>query len=159
MPRLPFVFTLLSSALLLAACKNDPTEPSARAVNVKATISQDTIADGDTATLTLLVENTTGNTVQLGFRTGCQLEPLVKASNNEIAYPPGGGYMCTMSLTSMTLDPYGMRSGTVDIHGTSSGAMFAGVLLKPGTYKAYAVLQSNGVTGEMRSAPVTFTVR
>lgn len=147
---------LLSVALFAAAsCAARVTGPDHTGpVRLTAHVNRIQIASLATATATFRVENGSPNTVTLHFNSGCQIMPFIVKQPNQVVYPAGGGWACTLALTELTLPPNGVSIVEVTvINGSSQGEL---VGLAPGDYVLYARLDSQEL--ELESERVTLQV-
>jgi len=157
-------------AALAAACV-DPSAPDLDAVAheglvLSMAVTPASISPGDTARLVARLANHNGHAVRLDFPSGCQILPHVESAGGKVVYPYGGGWGCTLALTSLTLGPGEAREQVLRWTGQSydyDRKTFAPVYspLPPGSYRAYAVLSGSyeGRRVELRSNTETVTVR
>lgn len=123
-------------------------------VRLTAHINRIQIAPLATATATFRVENGSPTTVTLHFSSGCQIMPFIAKQPNQVVYPAGGGWACTLALTELTLPPNGVSIVEVTVvNGPSQGEQ---VGLTPGDYVLYARLKSQEY--ELESERVTLQV-
>ena len=157
MRRPSFVYTLLLSSLLVLTCTQTPTETSG--LSLQATISSPTIPIGQFGRLTYRLQNLTSRSVSLTFSSGCQVLPFIEDVGDGVVYPPGGAYGCFAVITTITLPPFGEKVITQVVRGDTPSNATPGAVLPPGSYRGYAVLQSNSRQLELRSAAVAFEIR
>ena len=157
MRRPSFVSTLLPSSLLVLSCTQTPTETSG--LSLEATISSPIVPIGQTSTLTFRLHNLTSRSVSLTFSSSCQVLPFIEDVRDGVVYPPGGAYGCFAVITTITLPPFGEKVITQAVRGYTLSIAAPGAVLPPGSYRGYAVLQSNSRQLELRSAVVAFEIR
>ena len=157
MHRPSFACTLVPASLLALSCTQTPTETSG--LSLEATISSATILIGQADTLTFRLRNLTPSSVSLTFGSSCQLLPFIEDAGDGVVYPPGGSYGCLTVITTLSLPPFGVRVITQEVRGDTLSTAAPGAVLPPGSYRGYAVLQSNSRQPELRSAPVAFEIR
>lgn len=165
--------TLVCFALLiLAACQGvvdaEPRLDESRQEGISLTLSASTarISPGDTVRLTARLTNHTQLPVRLDFSSGCQILFYVENAEGKVVEPSGGGWGCTLALTSLQLAPGETQTRVHAWTGQTSHyepGSFK-VTYKPlpaGSYRAYATL--NGMRGEkqiaLRTAPETIELR
>ncbi len=118
--------------------------------------SRTTISPGQTATVTYQLENLSTLTITLHFADGCQILPYIAKASGEIVYPGGGGWGCTLALSSLTLPAGGSKTLDVTVGAASEGP-YPYVSLSPGSYSAYATVRSGELS--LTSASVLFTIQ
>jgi hypothetical protein len=148
-----------------AACAETPaTEPELRPVReidglrLEVAIDRDTIAVGDSATLTMRLRNDTDNLVQIDFNSNCQVIPFIARLPDGIGTPGGGGWGCATMLTSIQVPARGEVTRPLVVRGVSSAPTAAGAALLPGAYRAYAQLDVVSQRKQLRSPDLTFVV-
>jgi hypothetical protein len=155
-PRCPLVVAVLSS-LAVAACSNPTSPADSGPVRLQGTITQSTIARGDTATITFRLENTTTTSIVLNFNSGCTVLPYITdRQSGQVVHPSGGGWGCTAVLTSLELPSGGTKTVDVVVRAAETAAPTL-VALKPGRYDAYATLEDTNY--KLRSEAIVFTVQ
>jgi len=146
-----------AAAALTLSC--GVTSPGGGDLTLEATISSSVIPVGRTDTLRLRLRSLSASPVSYRFSSTCQLMPFVEQAPTQTVYPPGAAYVCAAVITTLTLPPGGEHLVLQEVSGVTPQAPHqARIALLPGTYRAFAVLQPNSRTGELRSAPVTFRV-
>ncbi len=142
----------------LAACGgNSPASPSSQGgLRLAGSTTRTVIPAGQTATITFRLQNDGSDTVTLNFSDGCQLNTYVAKVSGEVVYPPGGNWVCTLALTSLTLRPGESTSQDVRVASWNS-SLDAYTPLKAGDYLAYAKVTSR--ERSLQSDPVRFTVQ
>lgn len=158
---------IAAAALALGAgCASAPTlPPQTGPVRLTAAINRAQIARGGTATVSFRLQNVTSRAVTLEFGTGCQVMPYVlRSPANEVVYPEGGGWVCTMALTEMTLAPNSVTVTELTVLASDPPADPPGLppgrfafFAPPGEYAFFARLESRQHTIE--SGRVTLVVR
>lgn len=149
---------LAACAALTLSCS--ATSPGGGDLSLEAMISRSVIPVGETDTLTLRLHNLSAFPVSYGFLSSCQLVAFVEQAPSQTVYPPGAAYACAAVLTTLTIPAGGEHLVVQEVRGVAPQAPAqAGITLPPGTYRAFAVLQPNSRTAEVRSAPVTFRVQ
>lgn len=149
--------------LTTAACSRFPTSPAipaeAGGLRLEAAISSQTVRIGEEETLTFRLRNITQGTIKLDFSSGCQITPFIETAAGADAYP-GGGYGCTLALTTLTIPPGGEELTSMRVYGGErQQAIYTGHPLPKGSYRAYAILERNSSGVELRSKFVDFEVR
>ncbi len=127
--------------LILAACQGvvdaEPRLDESRQEGISLTLSASTarISPGDTVRLTARLTNHTQLPVRLDFSSGCQILFYVENAEGKVVEPSGGGWGCTLALTSLQL--------------------------APGSYRAYATLSGTrgGKQILLRTTPETIELR
>lgn len=141
----------LSALVVVAtACASDPAAPSPSkhqvvaipGLTLTATMSSQRLHLGETGTLTIALRNDGPTERTIHFGSGCQLLPYIeRASDGALVYPDGGGWMCTMSLTTLTLAPGQTKSQSTAVHtGSRMQGIYTGAILPVGRYRAYGTL-------------------
>ena len=146
-------------ALALAtACAANPSAPApAGPLQLIAQANRTQIAAGETAMVTFRLQNLTSESITLDFSSGCQVMPYVARRNSdEIVYPGGGGWVCTMALTKLTVPPSGEH--VVEMAVAAGGESSSGrVGLPRGEYSLFARVDST--RHKLESNRVNLTVR
>lgn len=160
MPLVRLVAFVLSigAAASCASTPATPTQPGP--LQLSAQIDRPQISVGGTATVTFRLRNTTETALRLDFGTGCQVMPYgVRRPSNDVVFPEGGDWACTLMLTQLVLPPRGERvTGVTIVAGGAPGpASGTRVHLPPGEYAFYARVESLHHTIE--SPRVTLTVQ
>jgi len=142
---------------MAAACASNPAMPQQTGpVRLSAHLDRTQIGAGQTATVTFRLQNTTASPITLDFSSGCQLMPFaVKRPSNEVVYPEGGSWACTMALTELTLPANGEELRQVIV--TTSDGSSPRIALPRGEYEFYARVESRQYT--LESNRVTLTVQ
>jgi hypothetical protein len=152
-------FRLIAFALLtgsIIACGDTPSAPSpAPAVRLLAQISPSTIAAGETATITFLLENVSSNDVELTFPSSCQISPYISLRGT-VTYPSGGGWVCLTVITKLAVPAGGSVTREVLVR-AADAAEYPVVALAPGDYVAYAKLDAS--SPPLASPMIPFKVR
>lgn len=150
--------TLLAVACaVLAACGASPASPSEQGpLRLTAAITRSVIPAGETAKITFRLENLGSDTVTLHFSDGCQLMPYIANAAGQIVYPEGGGWGCTLAITSLTLQPGGAKTVDVQVRAAAQ-ASYPYVALGAGDYSAHAKVPSSEY--KLQSDPVRFTIQ
>jgi hypothetical protein len=156
----------LTQLLGAAACNANPlTVPpvSEAGLTLETSISIGTIAQGQIATATHRLRNSSSNAVTVRFG-GCGPVPYVKDSRGTIVHPAGGGWNCPELLRVVTLAP-GEEISRSDELRAGRETFYRGetLTLAPGRYRTYADVQAfipalNRAL-ELQSDPVRFWVR
>lgn len=146
-----------AACAVLVACSGSPTSPSQQGpLRLTAEITRIVIPSGETATITFRLQNLGARTLTLNFSDGCQLLPYIANASGVIVYPGGGGWGCTLALTSLTLPPGGAKTVDVQVR-AGAQATYGYVALVAGEYSAYAKLKNE--VYPLQSDPVRFTVQ
>lgn len=151
----------IAVAVVLAACTNAfaPEAPApfltgaASPLVFTAAASKTRVTAGDTASLIFTLHNPTTHIVTLNFGGGCQITGFVRRGRAQVWPEP---YGCTGALTQLVLQggaEHIVRLPFTAITGEEL-AIYAGLVLTPATYVAYAELEN----GEGRSTSVDFVV-
>lgn len=147
----------LSLMIGAVACASNPTTPAGNTpLRLTAQADRTEAGPGVVAKVTFRLENISASAITLDFSSGCQLMPYIeKRSSKEVVYPEGGGWVCTMVLTRLTLLPG--ESKTVDVSVTSGAGSPAVVGLSPGEYALFGRIDSR--QHKLESPRVNLTVR
>jgi hypothetical protein len=115
------------------------------------------ISSGERADVTFTLHNPGPSATMLPFTSSCHILPyIVNTSTGQIVHPSGGGWACLAVLTQLTVPPGDAVKENVQVVAAASAA-YPAVALPPGTYSAYATVDSTAFQG--RSDPIAFTVR
>jgi hypothetical protein len=162
--------TLLCLAAL--GCDSLPTEisgppvvPEADGLRLDGSISSEVVPVGQTHVLAFRLRNLTEEPITLHFGSGCQILPFIETRTGADVYPEGGGFICTLALTSLRVEPGTDAIRTMQVYGGPPPAadVYVGTPLPKGRYRAYAVVE--GILGgvqrdvKLRSEFVEFEVR
>ena len=147
-----------STAETFAPLPQLPSE--AQGLRLNGAISASVVPSGRTAQLSFSLRNLTDETVRLDFNSGCQITPLIETVGGSIVSPPGGSYLCTTAITSLTLSPGGEHVVVREVLAADfQVAILTSIPLSKGRYRAYAILNQNSRGLLLRSTPVEFEVR
>lgn len=147
-----------SSAETFAPLPQLPSE--AQGLRLDGAISTPVVTSGQTALLSFSLQNLTDEAVRLDFNSGCQITPHIETTGGKIVSPPGGSYLCTAAITSLTLPPRGEHIVVREVLAADFQiAILTSVPLPKGRYRAYAILNQNSRGLLLRSTPVEFEVR
>ena len=148
----------------LSGCDRALTAPrpfmgiTAQGLQYTTSISKSVIERGDTATFHYTLRNVSGREVVLGFSSGCQLLPYIMRER-EMVLPRGGGWGCTMALTTLRLAPGQAIDRTqILFAGQVIPANLTWVPLEPGDYVGYAELGLPDLENFGRSTSANFRV-
>lgn len=154
----PFVRSVSIILLSIAsACAATPTSPvQTGPVSLTAQIDRATLAPGATAVVTFRLANASSDAVTLDFGSSCQVVPYIaKRPDNDVVYPPGGGWGCLTVITHMTLAPH---SVTVTELRVRAGETAQGIVgLQAGEYVFFARLDDS--VFKLESERVSLTVQ
>ena len=147
MRQIPVVF---AAAVLLSACSQSATEPSAARFTVTLALASSSVASGEPLGWTVTVANAGNAAGRLDFSTGCQANFLVRDGSGEV-WNDKWVTLCVAALTHVDLGP-----GESAVYQgrwrqqTSAGAA------PPGSYAAQGELLTSPPIG---SSAVSFAIR
>lgn len=149
--------------LTTAACGGFPTSPAippeAGGLRLEGSISSQTVRIGEEETLAFRLRNITQESIKLDFGSGCQITLFIETILGTDVYP-GGGYGCTLAVTTITVPPGGEQLRSMRVYGGArQQAIYTGHPLPRGGYRAYAILEPNSRGIQLRSEFVEFEVR
>jgi hypothetical protein len=153
-------FAKLSTLLAITAVLgcNEATSPKATGpLLFEAKVSPSTIRVGETATFTLVLQNTSAEPIVLNFPSSCQVVPYVGTTTGQVVYPHAGGWGCYQALTQLRLEPGAIVVQSIDVHGGEiQPTIYTGPQLAPGSYKLWGELGvAPQVQGRTLSAELT----
>ena len=132
--------TLLAMTAVLGC--NEATSPkSAGPLLFEAKVSPSTIRVGETATFSLVLQNTSAEPITLSFPSTCQLVPYVSRPTGVVVYPRSGGWWCGQAFTQLRLEPGATVVQGIDVHGGEvQPTIYTGPQLAPGSYRLWGEL-------------------
>ena len=140
-PGLAIATSLLILIPLAAGC-GGPTAPD-RPVPVSVTVqpAQVLVGGPNRAAFTWRVENTSTTAVDLTFPSSCQVLPhFIDMRTNQAVTPVGGGFACLTVITRRQLTS-GESFGDIVFIKSGAAPESRFVILPPGTYAIYALLE------------------
>lgn len=150
---LPGLFSLVA---LASACGGVVTGPSQQGpLRLTGAITSSVVRAGETATITFKLENLGSDKIELTWSDGCWFQPYIANASGSIVFPEGGQYVCTQVISTVTLQPGGSETRTIQLRAGNTTGPYVG--LGAGEYSAYGKLQS--YSHKLQSDPVRFTVQ
>jgi hypothetical protein len=144
-------------ALALACAANPAAPGQSGPLRLTAQADRAQIKSGEAATITFRLQNTSSTAVTLDFSSGCQIMPYAaRRGSDEIVYPEGGAWACTMALTQLVLPANGEK--VVELVAVRDGEHTSSrVRLQPGEYAFFARVES--LQHKLESNRVALTVQ
>lgn len=140
-----------------AGC-NSATGPSEdEDLRLTVQISSPTVAPGQSATITITLQNAGEETVNLTFNSGCQMLPYIRASStNQILYPTSGDWTCTLVLTQLSLRAGATMQRVIRVRAPETPGD-TDASLPPGEYQVFARLDDTRF--RLQADPVSFVIQ
>ena len=139
--RLSAKLSTLLAVMAVFGCNEATSPTSAGPLRFEAKVSPGTIRVGETATFTLVLQNTGSETITLNFASTCQIVPYVSTPTGVVVYPRSGGWYCGEALTQLRLEPGTIVVQSIDVHGgAAQPTIHTGPQLAPGSYTLWGEL-------------------
>jgi hypothetical protein len=117
------------------------------------------LAIGDSSTVTMRLSNVNTVPVRLEFGSTCQISPYIETTAGAVRVPGGGSWICGAAITSLVVPANGVVTRTLVVRAVESAAGLQGAVLTPGTYRAYALVETPIRGQQLRSRAIEFEVR
>lgn len=160
------ITALVSCVLLSVACGDDPfAEPRLPQVTERdglllaLDMERVLLAIGDSSTVTMRLSNVNAEPVRLEFGSTCQILPYIETPAGAVRVPGGGGWICGAAFTSLVVPGNGVVTSTLVVRAVDRAEGLTGAVLTPGTYRAYALLDTPVGGSQLRSPTIEFEVR